>query len=396
MVSINYFIDPYLLYGTERFVNLNDIKPSATSHSRQSKLHLAHEADINGLIIGNSRPEMGLDPDHSYFTDNNIRMFNLGSPGSGLNEQYGHALDISRAKEIKKIIIGVDFSDYLIPLEHTDNPYKWPPEKSNAELRRKLNWDGTDNSNYLSQYIKDIYIPLIALGTFQDSVLTLFGQNNAFSNLQNNGFNPANDMDNATRTEGVKTIFQQKIPTLVDIFTSPKKIYTDGYEWSPAFTKLVFLLDYLDTNKIETKIFINPYHIQYIESIERSGLGGEFTKWKKSLMKAISNSNQNGTIELWNFSDPSIYTTEPILKSGREPLKWFWEPAHYNRILGDILISRMYEDDSNNNGKLTNFGYKMTPSNINESLLSYQDNLQKYRDLYPKETNFIASYYSKK
>lgn len=346
-VVINYFIDPYILHNTNRINGFNIIKPAAGSHSSQSKIHLAHEMDINALIVGNSRVEMGIDPDHSLFKKNNLRVFNLGQPGSNLSTQYGYALDILRGKDVKIALIAVDFIDFLTSEKNLSDPYHWPPKNTLSDYRRKFNWDGSPNGNYSYQYFKDIYLPLISLDTIQDSFQTLFNQRSKSANLLNNGFNPAEDMGQITHNEGVKTLFEQKIPQLITSFTSHSwKTNTPGYEWSPDFNKLQFLLNYLHTHEIETKVFINPYHIQYLEIIEYSGLTEEFTIWKKQLTKIISEISKDRKITLWDFSDPSNYICEPILSTSNKPLKWFWEPAHYRKELGDIMVNNMFTNQA--------------------------------------------------
>jgi hypothetical protein len=48
----------------------------------------------------------------------------------------------------------------------------------------------------------------------------------------------------------------------------------------------------------------------------------------------------------WNFSGDSAYIHEVVpprgVKSG--PLHWFWEPSHYRRQLGNLMIEAMLAD----------------------------------------------------
>jgi len=391
VITLNYIIDPYLLYGTKRIEGFNNVKPAAGNVSYQSKIYLAHRLDINALVIGNSRPEMGINPDHAYFKNNHYKLYNLGQRGSSTATQYGYALDILRDKNIKMVMIGVDFIDFITSEENLSHPDQWPPQKSTQDNRRKYKWDGTYNDNYSCQYYKDIYLPLISLSTLQDSLITIFQQNSDASDLLNNGFNPAGDMQKATRTEGVKILFNQKTPQLIRSFTSRKwKIYSSHSLWSPSFNNLQFLLNYLQKNRIETKIFINPYHIQYLEIIEHSGLGPEFTDWKRQLTKMVAAVSKKGDFTLWNFSDPHIYNTEPILNTKKIPLKWFWEPAHYRKELGDLMINRMFSPSLPRDNK-NQFGYQLTPENIDRHLADYQKRLKDYQNEYPEEYDFIKA-----
>ncbi len=391
---LNYFVDPYILYGSQRIEGFNKIKPKAGTHSKQSKIHLARNSDINTLIVGNSRPEMGLDPEHKYFQRNGLNVFNFGQPGSSLSVQYGYALDILREKKnIKTVLISVDFIDFLTREKPVD-PYVWPPKNHSDDRRKKYNWDGSSNTDYSIQYMKDIYVPLIALGTLQDSLLTISGQRETASNLRNDGFNTGNDMRAATLSEGVKMLFSQKMPMLVKSFSSrPLKTYSVGTQWSPSFNKLSFLLKYLQNHNIQTKIFINPYHMVYLQTIDHSGLTDEFSIWKSQLIKMVSKISTDRNITLWNFSDPHSYISEPFLNRGNKPLHWFWEPAHYKTELGDIMINVMFSGSKKEILNHENFGYMLTPENIDGYIEKYTENLQKWQALNPKEKKYVTSFF---
>lgn len=392
-VIINYFIDPYLLYNVQRVEGINNIKPTAGRHSNQSKIHTAHKQKLDVLIIGNSRPEMGIDPDHPYFKKNKLKVYNLGLPGSSISTQYGYAIDIMRTKKIKLVLIAVDFMDFITSEDNKSDPYMWPPQRTQNDNRRKFNWNGSDNPNYFSQYLKDIYVPLIALGTLSDSLTTLFSQRRNSSNLLNNGFNPAEDMHATTLNEGVKVLFDQKIPQLITSFTSQNwKTYTPGYQWSPSFNTLQFLLNYLRTEGIETKVFINPYHMKYLEAIEHAGLGEEFSLWKIQLTKTVAKTSENNKITLWNFSDPGIYISEAFLNAGKKPLKWFWEPAHYRKELGDKMINIMLRNQNQGMKSNDQFGHILTLENIDSYIAEYPRKFQKWERLHPDEAEFIKIY----
>ncbi|WP_417623618.1 hypothetical protein [Paremcibacter congregatus] len=389
IMGFNYVIDPYLLYGHHDLKGLNRIKPKAGTHSLQSKIHAAHRMAPDALIIGNSRPEMGLNPAHSYFIDHNLQAFNLGQPGSGLSVQYGYALDILRDHDIKQVLISVDFLDFVTSADSTTDPRTWPPAPSDADKRRKYHWDGTENNAYFLQSLKDRYFPLIALSTFWDSLTTVANQTPSSSNLLANGFNPAGDMRHATTHEGVKALFGQKIPQVYNSFTMRKwQTDTPGYTGSPDLSKLQFLLRYLNNHNIETKVFINPYHINYLDIIDQAGLTSEFWLWKKRLVTLVAQTSTKDTITLWDFSDPTDYIAEPILKAGRTPLKWFWEPAHYSQALGDLMLDRMLGKPGTGP---KDFGHPLTMENFARHQAAYKNKLEAYHQRDPEEYSHLTA-----
>ena len=394
-MGLSYVIDPYNLVGSPRIAGINKIKPYAGLHSHQSKIHTAHRQEPDVLIIGNSRPEMGIDPDHEYFQENQLSSYNLAMPGASLEQQYGYAIDVLRSKNVKSVIIGVDFLDYLIRQNDdvTTNPYQWPPAYSESSDRKKADWDGNPNPRHTLNYMNDVYFPLISLDTLQDSIFTLINQSSQKSNLLENGFNPAAGMNNATRNEGVKVIFDQKMPTLIEGFNGSKKsIYQNKQQWSQRFELLDYLLRYLNKNDIDAKLFINPYHIQYLEVIDHSGLTNEFLEWKRMIVEIVSRYQDTSNMILWDFSAPSAYTAEPFLEAKREPLDWFWEPAHYNKALGDIIVNRMFKI-ADNSAEHKNFGIIITRDNIENHIAEHLTKLNEFREQYPTEAKYALRFF---
>ena len=46
---------------------------------------------------------------------------------------------------------------------------------------------------------------------------------------------------------------------------------------------------------------------------------------------------------LWHFGDVNQITTEPIpSETDKTPMKYFWDPVHYRRAAGDLLLDRIF------------------------------------------------------
>ncbi len=66
-------------------------------------------------------------------------------------------------------------------------------------------------------------------------------------------------------------------------------------------------------------------------------------------------------------------------------MKWFWEPAHYRKELGDIILARLLIEQR---GISVNFGKRLTTENITSLLkadkISLQENLVQWEYLQQK------------
>jgi hypothetical protein len=103
---------------------------------------------------------------------------------------------------------------------------------------------------------------------------------------------------------------------------------------------------------------------------------------------AESRESGKPSIPLWDFSGFNEVTTESVPPSGdlKTPVKWFWEPAHYKRETGNLILDRivnytpsvLIQDD---------FGVLLTSENINEILVT---NVQKGAEYLRREPDDAA------
>lgn len=87
---------------------------------------------------------------------------------------------------------------------------------------------------------------------------------------------------------------------------------------------------------------INPYHSDYLEVIRQTGHWKQFIEWKTKIAQ-ITLSYDN--ISLWDFAVLNLYTKEslPTEKNSKKHLKWFWEPAQYNKNYGSLMLSQILD-----------------------------------------------------
>ena len=111
--AFNYFIDPYGLFGSERIEGLNAIKPSSVTRMRMVKPYQVLRKSPRTLIAGNSRPEIGFDPQGACWSDEFKPVYNLSMPGSHVylqSRSIQHALETGT---VRHIFLGIDFLAFL-------------------------------------------------------------------------------------------------------------------------------------------------------------------------------------------------------------------------------------------------------------------------------------------
>ena len=89
-----------------------------------------------------------------------------------------------------------------------------------------------------------------------------------------------------------------------------------------------------------------------------------YSNWLRDVSRAIkSTPGLDGT--LWDFSGYNQISTEPFPPStvGDSTMKYYIEGSHYNNIVGDIVMNRIF-----NGAGPANFGLRVTSTNVEDDL----------------------------
>lgn len=342
--AFNAFIDPYLIIGSERREGINAIKVEINEHVRLSKAYHPAFETWDTLIVGNSRVEIGLDPEHSCFKSNARRVYNLGLPGAGLRLQLEYALNVIDKQPIDHVMLSLDFVDFLVEEGAT------LPPKNNLG-------NDSETPRYISQAFIDYYQALFSLDALYSSIKTFSLQSLNRPDRTDQGFNPARDFKAVVVAEGTYSLFAQKIFKLNQKYSQPKSLwYSDG---TPTidFKILHEFLDISSDRGIRVTLFTNPFHEEFWRLLKEQGLYELHQHWIEMLYTLVNELDRKNIV-LWDFSGDSPYIHEPVPDPTirAEPLQWFWEPTHYRKELGDLMLNTMLAKEC---GSTPKFGNKL-------------------------------------
>ena len=338
-IATNYLVDPYLVFGTPRIKGFNKTKVEISNYVRTSKVYQPTFARWDTLIVGNSRVEMGLNPDHACFEKTGATVYNLGIPGAGVGQQLAYAANVIYRQPIKRVFLSIDFVDFLVR-EEDRSPTTFHDAAATSNLPLLMN--GAANPAYRWRVVEDRYKALFSLGALASSARTIMGQSAAGPDRTESGFNPAQDFARATEIEGAGALFAQKLASLETRYQAPWSLrYSDG-SLTQDFERLSAFVTIAASRDIEVIVFTNPFHTQFWTLLENKGLSGLHAEWIDLVVTQLSSSQQSA---LWDFSGESVFIREEVPPLGQRsgPLRWFWEPAHYRSELGDLMLDTMLQ-----------------------------------------------------
>ncbi len=364
---VNYFVDPYDVYGYERIPGFNSVKPTAIERTRVFKPYQAERIAPKTVIGGNSRPEMGINPHSECWNPSEKPVYNMGIPGASFHLQSLYALHAIHTGGGETIIMGIDFIDFLVDSK----------QKTATSNKRNLSEDAlrlapevTDALafNHFHRRMADRLTTLFSLNTLIDSATTVLLQKASYGATRDtNGFNPYHELNQITESEGQWVLFEQKKLELEAIFNRPNLSirYSDN-TLSNDFEDLRQFLEISASKNISVILFINPYHIDYLKQIVQAKLWSEFEAWKQEILR-ISDTYQ---VELWDFNTVDQYSTEPPPPKGKlgEQLQWFAEPAHYRSELGELMLSSMLSRQCQKFSASQSFGLQLNTKTIDAHL----------------------------
>lgn len=363
--GFNYRVDPYGLFGSPRVADFNELKPAASERVRVAKPYMASRVSPRVVIGGNSRPEIGLDPQSPCWGAADRPVFNAAIPGANVFMQTRYLQHAAEQGGARRILFGVDFLDFLIDAESRVGEVDWDRLGEGFDDRLR---DAAGPVSFSAQQAEDLLIGLFSVAALRDSLATRLAQRDPHAaTRREDGFNPAQDYLPIIRNEGQAVLFTQKNAEVKrQLQADALDVLDAAGNPSVALRSLRRLLQWAKARNVEVVLFINPYHSDYLVQIEASGKWPLLEAWKRQLSALADEFG----VPLWDFNAFDAYSTEspPAPDDRHSMLAWFWEPAHYRKALGDLMLGTMLERSCGEAPRSATFGTRVTQATLRDHL----------------------------
>lgn len=340
----NYIVDPYNLYKTDFFPN----KPKELEQMRLVKVLAVEKIKPNSIVLGTSRAELAIDPEHEYFMKPS---YNLANAGATMYETKFYVEKAIQQGNLQQILLVADWRMF------------------NDTSMKKV----VDFETYFEN--KNIYKYLLNYKVFEDSLFTLRNQDKP-SSYKNNGQMTNRYANDVLLINGGhhKTMIKEEKSYYKDF--SKNNTYKDTKKSS--FEDFEYILKLCYKNNIKLDIIFGPSHIRQWEAFDYY-LGYEtFLKWKKDvvfLVDEIAKEEGKHPFRIMDFSVYDQLTAENIPSNSDERMRFHLEGSHYTNELGLIVLDRLLDKSS-----YKNFGMVINSLNINEHLEKLKNDRIKWID----------------
>lgn len=382
--AINIVVDPFGIYRIFEMNGVNHVKTGPGNHVRMAKAGATRAIMPRSVILGNSRAEFGINPEHPGWSAKPV--YNLAISGSNIYEILRYLQHAHRIQPIEQALLMLDFSQF--------NAYrKNAPDF--AEGRLSVTSEGNDNPFYFTY---DVVSSVFSVDALTESLNTLWrsATRRTTTYLGNGQRDWHDDLLFRTAIErfgSYSNLFSvEEDGLLLNASKNPRRPYIESFRndatHSDVFETFRQLIRTAIQNKIDLRLAIGPSHARYFETYRLSGSWPLWEDWKRGLVRVVEEEAIRAGVKpfpLWDFSGANDLTTEPVPSPTDRTthMRWYFESSHYTTDLGDLVQDRIFGIRSAGRSVPEDFGVLLTGKNIEQRLADIRDKNRWFRRMQP-------------
>ncbi len=381
IAGFNYYIDPYQLFDVTGQNGSFPIKPEVGKHARMIKAHKVRLLRPDAIILGSSRSEVGLDPNHPSLTDNTNSSFNLSLHSANIYEIYKYLQHAHSIHPVKKAVLGLDFFMF----------------NANKESEKDFDQHRLEPSSYIPiGWYRDIFKALFTYDALLASWNTVVSQNDkSITQYNSGGFPDDNSRIDKIRKKGghrQAAINNERYSlSESDGFAFFTLFKEQSSQSLTAFQSLSQLLIFSHSENIDLRLFISPIHARKLVVIHKTKLWEEFENWKIMLIENIEHNAPS--YSLWDFTGFNEITMEPFppLSDAKSHMKWYWESSHYKKETGNLILDTIFGLQQPDRYYPKDFGMLISSENIDQHLSNIRSGLPIFNASYLSDISEIST-----
>jgi len=373
----NLVVDPFSMFQLVTVEGFNEQKPEFSKHVRMVKAYAVRFQRPAGLILGSSRAEYGLDPEHPGWNAASRPVYNLALPSGSIYEALRYLQHAQAIHAIKQVVLAVDLFMFNADWQKVED-FREDRLATPASFDPNIGW------------LKDVATALFSIDALRASQKTIVSQGDSHyvAYLHNGARDPLTNWNNIRFKGGHHAAFisnERYSLTAPDGWALFSLGDTQVATQSP-YESFRNLLVFCREHDITLYVLISPIHARKLEIMWQLGLWDTFENWKRALLNIIvadaALHPEARPYPLWDFSGYNIITTEslPGLGDDTTQMQWYWEGSHYKKEVGDLMLDRVLKNQVNENSSLKSFGKRITREGIESHLQDIRSGHDAYRN----------------
>lgn len=325
-------IDPYNVFGITNF-NKRNFPPN----TRYLKIeYLAKKNEYNAFILGNSRAYFYNVKSANQLSNNTYNYYNMAVVRETVKGLRRRVEWLVANKKVKNLILALDYDLVLTKINPLELLVQDHPKVTGESWRsfyfKYSLFQPTSLINCIKENLRkeEVYVFDISTGQIQ---------------LPYNNYLMKKDPEKYLKE---KFIYPIKIKETV-------KANENGIE------EIKKIADILAKNKIDVTVIINPNNHHNSGRWESES----YTKWLKRIVEIFG--------EVWDFSGFNSITTNDRL---------YYEPNHFNNYVGDLVLSRVFNNKTIVKQIPEDFGFRIIKDNLDIHMQRIKEEYNQYYQTY--------------
>jgi len=352
--AFNLFMDPFEVFLLAEIPGINASKYG--DGGRKVKALALRYPHYEGIILGTSRAQVGLRPDHESFRG--MPVYNAGLPASSMWEQRYALAYAARRQPLKLAIVTLDFHAF----------------GQKAKYRRGWAESGFNPKRGDPVGLSHLLVSRAAIALSLDTLLRNLRHEPPV--LQRGHMLTLERVAMKAARQGQAPAFARYLPPFAD---EPGKSRDPG-TFDKSMRQLEQILATCESRGIEVILIITPVHAYWWESRYRKGRGPLIDDWKRALVQTVYSPHRKRIAPLWDFSGYAGLVAEAVPAPGdlATQMAWFWEPSHYRSQLGDLILDRVLDHHEHGREVPAEFGVVLTPDNLEGRLAQFWSERERF------------------
>jgi hypothetical protein len=174
----------------------------------------------------------------------------------------------------------------------------------------------------------------------------------------------------------------------------PRYCFINPATGASSFDPFRFMLRRAHAKGTDVRLYVAPLHAVIRYYFIRLELDQQYEFWLRELVRINEEEAAlagRPPFPLWDFSYPNTITEEPIPPiNDVSPMRWHWEPIHYRKEAGDLILDRIFDYHSSTRSLPEDVGVSLTSTNIDDHLERSRSKLAAWVKLNPFWTSQIV------
>lgn len=389
--GFNWLIDPYGLYRVVDLSGINRYKPAVYVNTSWAKSQALVKLRPRGIVLGTSRAEVGIDPDHNGWSADSWPRYNMALASGDMIDTVKYFKYANSVEPLKQVLLGLDYMMFRtknVPAEFK-KPIDLPPVETVSAWYENLPYRMAS---------------LFSLSATVASFNTLLSQKGSDGKRYiYNGMRSTLRLDHRQKKVGHRVLFtgseKRFIYRRLYRASGPNGESRQAQFYPQALVALRDLIRLCADSGIDLRMYISPVHARQLEIIRAEEVWQDFEQWKRDLVSLLEEENKlNPRVNttLWDFAFYNEVTTEMVPPARSvSKMRWFWESSHFSSELGDLIQDRVFNISAEDNKLLSTIAVMLKPDTLERHLASIRSQQQFYIDRHGDEVEEIRQLFER-